>query len=261
MLFRDKGWPLRPAKTNRGPGTACYNSGITAAPPCSTTPLEQIGRHWHPKLAFFFLRRRILPRASCDMTFSAEGTFRRERRKCKKMKGIREEAGLLLFPDGRLYHSAICSKRNVAPPRSCAVRLFAPRLKMKVSSALIHRGEERITRYWPRRRYLISQFAPTLDFLKTKGDQCANIASISTRNNGLISDTRGNWVRFHETWKNAMLGILWKCRSLKQLPPTLSKSEQMHKILLSLLTADESLRKYLSMFEFVSLHWKHCSVS
>lgn len=36
VLLKDKDWPLRPLKTNRGPGTACYNSSITAAPLCST---------------------------------------------------------------------------------------------------------------------------------------------------------------------------------------------------------------------------------
>lgn len=39
VLLRDKDWPLRPLKTNRGPGTACYNSSITAARMCSTIAL------------------------------------------------------------------------------------------------------------------------------------------------------------------------------------------------------------------------------
>lgn len=52
VLLRDKDWPLRPLKTNRGPGTACYNSSITAARMCSTIPLKQIGCYWHPGQAF-----------------------------------------------------------------------------------------------------------------------------------------------------------------------------------------------------------------
>lgn len=39
VLLKDKDWPLRPLKTSRGSGTACYNSSITAAPLCATIPL------------------------------------------------------------------------------------------------------------------------------------------------------------------------------------------------------------------------------
>lgn len=128
VLSKDKDWPLRPLKTNRGSGTACYNTTVTDRMPLTL-------RRWiyskqsvlnpnefsdvQPSLYELFPESARTPWPVLKRRKKRNKRCQKSKQQSEKIKQMKRRRKALLFPR-LLNYDTICSKKNVLPPYSCA---------------------------------------------------------------------------------------------------------------------------------------------